>query len=86
MRAEHGEEAVEELGEPAELREDEEDDLGDDEEAVHDRPEDAGGLVGDCARPEDKNGSQYAETERGGETRRTRCSRNLRDPGRSRLS
>ena len=47
--AEHGEVRREEGRGPADLREDEHDDLEDDEQPVHDRPEDARGLVGDGA-------------------------------------
>lgn len=48
-RPEHGEVPVEEGGGPADLGEDEHEDLEDDEQAVDDRPEDAGGLVRDGA-------------------------------------
>ena len=47
--AEHREVLGEEGGGPADLGEDEDDDLEDDEQAVHDCPEDAGGLVRDGA-------------------------------------
>lgn len=57
---EHGEEAVEEGGGPADLGEDEHDDLEDDEQAVDDRPEDARGLVGDrTPSVEGQNGERY---------------------------
>ena len=46
-----GEEPGEERGGPAYLGEDEDDDLEDDEQAVHDGPEDACGLVGHRATP-----------------------------------
>ena len=47
--AEGREEPVEEGGGPADLGEDEHEHLEDDEQAVDDRPEDAGGLVWDGA-------------------------------------
>ena len=50
---EHGEVLGEEGGGPADLGEDEDDDLEDDEEAVDDGPEDAGGLVRDGAASAD---------------------------------
>ena len=49
--AEHWEEAVEETGRPPDFRQNENNDLEDDEEAVDDGPEDACGLVGYCAVP-----------------------------------
>lgn len=49
--AQHREEAVEERVRPTDLGEDEDDDLEDDEEAVHDRPEYSGGLIWHCAVP-----------------------------------
>ena len=48
--AQHGEESVKEAGGPADLGEDEDDNLEDDEQTVHDGPENTGRLVGDCAR------------------------------------
>ena len=50
-RAKHREEAVEKRHWPADLGEDEEDDLEDDEQAVDDGPEDACGLIGHRAVP-----------------------------------
>lgn len=44
--AEYGEESIEELGRPADLGEDEDDDLEYDKQAVEDSPESTGGLVG----------------------------------------
>lgn len=46
-----GEEAIEEGDWPANFGHDESDDLEDDEETVHDSPEDSSGLVGNCAIP-----------------------------------
>ena len=53
--AQDGEVLGEEGGGPADLGEDEDDDLEDDEEAVHDSPEDACGLVGHRATPVSEN-------------------------------
>lgn len=54
MATENGEEAIEEREWPANFGENENDDLEDDEQTVHDRPEYTSGLVWYCAISEEQ--------------------------------
>lgn len=82
FRAQDGEEAVKVLHGPADLGQQENDDLQDDEQMVDDRPEDAGGLVGHVAASASWSVTAVAKQKDSG---RTRCNRSRSCPGRSGL-